>query len=189
MFAALASCGGDDPTDPNTGVSGAMSFSYTGAGASSSTTFSASGSIPLNVGSDTSSNLGSGAWAAGSVSPTANYVIVGGVIPRSSTAWDITQVSAARKTVGTSTIDPNCDAEATNCTGVFVFFNFNGNGDTFSYLCQLTTGTVTISAISSTNITGTFSGTGQCFTALGATSNFTVNNGTFNVGVTTQLLP
>jgi hypothetical protein len=185
--AGLAACG-DDPASPN-GISGSLGFSYTGAGAAASTSFSANGTIPSTVGSSTGgNNLGSGSWAAGSISPTTNYTTVGAAISRSSSAWDVTSISIARKTVGTSTVDPNCDDEAQNCTGVFVFFNFNPNGDTFSYMCALTTGSVTISAISATNITGSFSGSGECFTPTGAFSSFTVTNGSFNVGVTTQLL-
>ena len=188
LSAVHAGCGGDDPTSP-TGASGSLSFGYTGAGATNSS-FSASGSIPATIGSDTQGNsLGTNAWAAGSVSPTLNYTIIGASIPHGTNVWDVTSISIARKTVGTSNVDANCDSEATNCTGVFVFFNFNPNGDTFGYLCSLATGTVTISAISSSNITGTFTGSGQCFTSAGATSNFTVTNGSFNVGVTSQLLP
>ena len=187
VCAGLGACG-DDPGSPN-GISGSLGFSYTGAGTTASTSFSANGTIPSTVGSTSAgNNLGTGSWAAGSVSPTANYATIGAAIPRSSASWDITSISIARKTVGTSSVDPNCNDEAQNCTGVFVYFNFNPNGDTFAYACALTTGSVTISAISATNITGSFTGSGECFTPSGAFSAFTVTNGSFNVGVTTQLL-
>jgi hypothetical protein len=187
VCAGLGACG-DDPASPN-GISGSLGFSYTGASTAASASFSANGTIPSTVGSSSAGNdLGSGSWAAGSVSPTTNYVAVGAAIPKASASWDVTSISIARKTVGTSSVDPNCDDEAQNCTGVFVYLNFNPNGDTFSYACALTTGSVTISAISATRITGTFSGSGECFTPSGAFSSFTVSNGSFNVGVTTQLL-
>jgi hypothetical protein len=179
---AVAACS-DNPTEP-TGVSGSLSFSYTGAGTTSATTYSASGSIPTNI----NSSLGSNAWAVGSVDPNSNYVVVGAVIPRTSTTWDITSVGIGRKTVGTSDIDPNCDIESPDCTGIFVLFGQGQTDSNFSFGCSLTTGTVTITSISSSNITGTFSGSGDCFAPNGAFSDFTVTNGTFNVGISTQLL-
>ena len=178
---ALLGCS-DDPVSP-TGVSGSLSFSYTGAGATASTTFNANGAIPTNIGN----SFGTGSWAAGSVSQTSNYVVIGGSIAKTSTTWDLTSIGIARKTVGTSTIDSSCDEEE-ECTGVFVSFNQGQSDNAFTHYCWLTSGSVTISAISSTNITGTFSGSGFCYSHTGAETAFTVTNGSFNVGVTTQLL-
>ena len=181
---ALLGCS-DDPVSP-TGVSGSLAFSYTGAGATSATTYSASGTIPLNIGS--TSNFGSSAWAAGSVDPTSDFVAIGAAIPKGSATWDITSIGIARKTVGSSSIE-DCDIDAEECTSVIVIFGQGQNQNSFSQGCVLTTGTVTITAISSSNITGTFSGTGSCLSGTtGAETAFTVTNGTFNVGVTTQLL-
>jgi hypothetical protein len=179
---AIAGCS-DNPTEP-TGVSGSLSFSYTGAGATSATTYNASGTIPTSI----TANLGSNAWAAGSVSPTNNFATIGAVIPRTSTTWDITSIGIDRKTVGSSDIGPDCDFETEECTNVVVLFGQAQNDANFLFVCSLTTGVVTITAISSSNITGTFSGTGECFNPNGAFSAFTVTNGTFNVGITTQLL-
>jgi hypothetical protein len=186
----VAACGGDDPTEP-TGVSGSMAFSYQGAGSTNATTFNASGAIPLSVGGETNSNnLGTSAWAAGAFSTTQNYAVVGGVIPKTSNTWDVAQVIVNRSTVGTNQISVDCsDPEVTTCTGVFLMTGLNPNGDSLASICYLTTGSVTISAISTANITGTFSGTGTCYNGLtAAESPFTVTNGTFNVGVTSQLL-
>lgn len=187
----VAACGGDDdPTEP-TGVSGSMAFSYQGAGSANATAFNASGAIPLSVGGETNSNnLGTNPWAAGAFSTTQNYAVIGGVIPKTSNSWDIAQVVINRSTVGTNQITVDCgDVEDTSCTGVILMTGFNPNGDTLASLCYLTTGSVTISAISTANITGTFSGTGTCYNGLtAAESPFTVTNGTFNVGVTSQLL-
>ena len=176
---ALLGCS-DDPTSP-TGASGSLSFSYTGAGATASTSFNASGTIP------TGGSLGAGSWAAGGISETSNYVVVGAAISRTSATWDITSIGIARKTVGTSSIDPNC-VEDELCTGVFVTFGQGQTDATFSYTCALTTGSVTISAISSTNASGTFSGTGFCYSPAGAETAFTVTNGSFNVGITSEVL-
>ena len=186
----LAACGGYDPTEP-TGVSGSLSFSYQGGGSANSATYNASGTIPSNVGGEFNGNsLGTSSWAAGAYSTTQNYAVVGAAIPKTSTQWDITEVVINRTTVGTSQISADCsDPENTTCTGVFVMFNFNPNGDTSTSFCFLTTGSVTVSAISASNMTGTFSGTGSCFNGTtGAESPFTITNGTFNVGVSNQLL-
>lgn len=166
-----------------TGASGSLSFSYTGAGATAATSFSASGAIPSNI----DNGLGSGSWAAGSVSPTTNYVEIGAAIPKTSTTWDITVVQIARKTVGTSSISGTCEDEE-ECTGVFVIFNQGQTDNSFTHYCYLETGSVTISAISSSNISGTFTGSGFCYAPTGTETPFTVTNGSFNVGVTTQLL-
>lgn len=186
---ALAACGGDDPTEP-TGASGSLSFSYVGAGAANSTTYSASGTIPSSVGAEFNGSLGTSSWAAGAFNSTQNYSVIGAVIPKTSTTWDITEVLVNRATVGTSQISAECsDPEVTGCTGVFVMFNFNPNGDTSTAFCFLTTGSVTVSGISASNITGTFSGTGSCFNGTtGAESPFSITNGSFNVGVSNQLL-
>jgi hypothetical protein len=176
----------DDPVSPI--VTGSLSYSYTGAGATSATSFNASGAIPTTVGS-VNGSLGTAAWASGSFDQTDNYTVIGASIPKTSSTWDLTVVNVTRTTPGTTPISASCDdPETTDCTGVFVFFNFNPNGDSFTHLCALDNGNVTISAISSTNITGTFSGSGICLTPLGAISSFTISNGTFNVGVNAQLL-
>jgi hypothetical protein len=180
---ALAGCG--DSTEPDAST---LSFSYTGAGAANATTFSATGVIPPNiVGTGT---LGTNAWAAGSINPTSNFTIIGAVIPRTSTTWDITQVTVTRKTVGTTPIDPACadDFESVECTGIVVFYGLQPDGDDFQFGCFLTTGSVTITSITATNIAGTFSGTGTCFNSVGFETPYSVTNGSFNVAVTTQLL-
>lgn len=183
---ALVACGDDNPTTPT--ITGSLSYSYTGAGAANATNFSASGGIPASVGAINGS-LGTAAWASGSYDQTANYSVVAASIPKTSSTWDLTVINVTRTTPGTTPISASCDdPETSSCTGVFVFFNFNPNGDSFTHLCSLDNGNVTISAISSTNITGTFSGSGICLTPLGAISSFTISSGTFNVGVNAQLL-
>jgi hypothetical protein len=183
---ALAGCG--DSTTPTVTI-GSLSFTYTGAGAATATTYAATGTIPATVNTNGTSSLGTIPWAAGSVDQTNNFTIIGASVPRTPTTWDVTNIVATRTTVGTSPIAANCDdPEATDCTGVMALFGMNPNGDSFAYLCALSTGSVTISTITSTNITGTFSGSGACFTEEGAASAFTVTNGIFNVLITNQLL-
>jgi hypothetical protein len=179
--AVLAGCG-DDPTSP-TGVSGSLSFSYTGAGATSATTFSASGVAPDNI----DVNNGNNAWAVGGVSTSDNQAVVVASVPRSSTTWDQVVIGIDRSSVGTSTITADCDDE-NSCTGVFVTFGSNQLGTAFTNFCTLTTGSVSITAISSTTMSGTFSGTGTCVTSTSTTpTNFSVTGGTFSVGITNEL--
>jgi hypothetical protein len=177
---ALASCS-DNTTEPTIGASGSLSFSYTGAGAASATQYSATGAIPSNFGV----NNGSSAWAAGFTDASTTQTGVVAFVPKGGNTWDETIISINRATVGSSTIG-TCTAD--NCTEVAVMFGANQNETNFTYSCTLTTGTVNITAISSTNVTGTFSGTGTCFQA-GATGTtaFAVTNGTFNVGLTAIL--
>jgi hypothetical protein len=176
---ALAGCS-DDPVSPTGSVSGSLSFNYTGAGATSSTAYTASGNVPANV----QTTFGTSSWAAGGVDAAAGETAVIAAVPKTSTTWDITLLTAARTTTGASTINASCTASA--CTTVTVIFGSNQSETSFTFLCELTTGSVNITAISSTNITGTFNGTGTCETPTGASTPFTVTNGTFNTGISTQ---
>jgi hypothetical protein len=178
---AIAACG-DSSTEPTVGASGSLSFSYTGAGAATATQYSAEGAIPANV----AVNNGSSAWAAGSVSTANTETDVVASLPKSSNNWDLAVLTIARTSVGASTIDITCSTNV--CTTVTIWFGANQNQTNYTYICTLTSGTVNITAISSANATGTFSGSGTCSAAsTGATSNFTVTGGTFNVGLTTLL--
>jgi hypothetical protein len=178
---ALAACGDSNSPDAST-----LSFTYTGAGAASATNFSVSGVIPANLSGMNS--LGTSPWAAGGVEPTFNYSTIFGVSPINSTTWDVAGIGVTRKTVGTSPIDPDCDAEATDCTGVFLFLGFQPNGDDFDLICGLTSGSVTIASISDTRIAGTFSGTGVCTDVNFVDTPFAITNGQFDVLLSSQLL-
>jgi hypothetical protein len=178
LGAALAGCGSDSPTENTVGASGSLSFSYTGAGASSATQYSATGAIPSNV----AVNNGTQPWAAGGVD--AGSTVVWAVVPKSSNNWDMTFINIERTTPGTATIAAGCTS---NCADVAVWFGANNNETNYTYYCALSTGSVTISAISSTSASGTFSGTGTCSAAAGGDTPFTVTNGTFSVGLSALL--
>lgn len=178
----VIACGESTSPDDST-----LSFTYTGATATNATTFSATGTIPPGL--SESNSVGTTAWAAGAVEPGANASFVAGVVPRTATTWDFTAIAINRKTVGTSSIEESCDTEtATDCTGVAVFFNFQGNGDTYQYFCILVTGSVSITAVSDSHIAGTFSGNGSCFNSLDVETPFTITDGAFNVELSSQLL-
>jgi hypothetical protein len=174
---ALAGCGGDDPTSPLS-VSGSMSFTYTGAGAASATLFSASGAPDLT----SPDGNGTTPWATGNVYTTSGYTDITASLPKTSSTWDNAAVTINRTTTGTNNISASC-VSGSNCTGVSISFGTTASGG-YAFVCSLSSGTVTISSISSSNATGTFSGTGNCFSSGGVQSSFTLTNGTFNVGLT-----
>jgi hypothetical protein len=176
---ALAGCG--DSTEPDAST---LSFSYTGAGAANATTFSVTGEIPANIVGTPS--IGATAWAAGGVDPSSNYSTILGAIPKTSTTWDLFGIGVTRKSVGTSPVDANCDDESTNCTGIFMFFSLNPNGDDFQYFCALTSGTVSITTFADSRIAGTFSGSGFCENSAFVETPFTITNGQFNVAISSQ---
>jgi hypothetical protein len=182
LGASLAGCGSDNPNEPTVGASGTLSYTYTGAGAATATQYTATGAMPSNYGV----NNGTQPWAAGAIDASSNATIVYSFIPKTSNSWDWSFIQINRTTVGSSSIDVNCTAD--NCTDFGVWFGTNGNGTNYSFICTLTTGTVAITAITSTNATGTFSGSGTCFASgTGAETPFTVTNGSFNVGLTALL--
>lgn len=181
LGATLVSCS-ENTTEPTVGASGSLSFTYTGAGATSAAQYAASGAMPSNFGI----NNGSQPWAAGAINATDNTTIVYAFVPKGGSSWDWSFININRTTVGASTIDPSCSADS--CTEFGVWFGMNQNGTNYTYICTLTSGSVNISAISATNVTGTFSGSGTCAAAGSTTpSNFTVTNGSFDVGITTAL--
>ena len=178
---AIVAAGCGDSTKPGAST---LSFTYTGAGVANTTTFSVTGEIPPNIVG--TSSIGTTAWAAGGVDPASNYSNILAAIPKSSSSWDLFGIGVTRKSVGTSPLDANCDDEATNCTGIFMFLGLNPNGDTFTYFCVLTSGSVTITSITDSRIAGTFSGNGFCEDANFLETPFTVTNGQFDVAITPQ---
>jgi hypothetical protein len=181
LAATLAGC--NESTEPETvGISGSLSFSYTGAGAATATQYSATGAIPSNFGLSN----GTQAWAAGGIDAANNATIVYAFVPKGGNTWDQSFIKIDRTTAGTSTISASCTAN--NCTEIGVWFGMNQNGTNYTYICTLTSGTVNISAISATTASGTFSGSGTCAVSGSTTpTSFTITNGSFNVGLTTLI--
>jgi hypothetical protein len=172
----VAGCGGDSTTGPTVGTSGSLGFTFTGAGTNSSATFNASGAIPANP----STSFGTTAWAGGSTE-TANELDIGAAIPRSATTWDLAVITTPAQATGTFTINTSCTASS--CPAVGYLVGVTQNEQAYTYICFLTTGTITVSSFSSTHATGTFSGTGSCVTQAQAVSSFAITNGTFDVGL------
>jgi hypothetical protein len=182
---AIVGCGGDDDTvSPN---DSSLSFTYTGAAAANATTFSATGAPSPSIGG----SLGSSAFAVGSVSTTGASSAVAGVVPTSSSTYDMAVIGISIATVGTSPIDANCDASTVDgndfCTGVAVFYGLSESDTAEGYLCGLITGSVSITSISDKSMAGTFAGTGTCYNfALDTESPYTISNGVFSVALSSQ---
>ena len=176
-LAMLAACGSDSGTNPiDANISGSVSFNYTGGGNGS---FSATGAI-------TSAALASSpyttTWAAGFKDSTDNSTNIAANIPKGSNTSDFAVITTNGQTASTYNVNVNCNgSNTTACNSVTLLTGQSANATTFTYLCSLTNGTITISSISNTKATGTFSGTGTCLTSTGASSAWVVTNGSFNV--------
>jgi hypothetical protein len=169
-------CGGDStgPIDTNYGTSGGITFTYTGAG---SGIFNAKGTVSAPAAAPYATT-----WAIGWKDPADNSTNVVANLSRAGGISDIAVIVIKGQTTGTVTIDPNCViSDTATCNDVLFASGQNSNGTTFAYICSLTSGVITVSSISSTNVAGSFSGSGSCFTANGTSSSFVVTNGSFNV--------
>lgn len=173
----LAACGSDSATGIIDGaISGSLSFNYTGGGGGS---YSASGAI-------TSAALASSpyttTWAMGFKDATDNSTNIAANIPKTGSTSDVAVITVKGQATGTFNIDVNCfDTSSSTCNDVALLIGQSSNGQTFSNICTLSSGSITISTLSSTNAVGTFSGSGTCVTSAGAISAWAVTNGSFNV--------
>jgi hypothetical protein len=178
----VAACGSDNVTSVETiGAAGSLSFSFTGG--SGPGTFNANGAVPVNV----TVNFGSASWAAAALDNTNQTIEISAAVPRTSSTWDVAGIHLAGQGTGTRTIGANCTGNA--CNDVSITFGATQGGANFQFVCTLTSGTVVVSAISTTRVSGTISGTGSCFSSTGTTSAFAMTNGTFDVGLVSTTLP
>lgn len=183
-FVALASCSSDKTTGIDGGVSGSVSFTYTGAGQTNAS-YSATGSIATSASTSATHTT---TWAAGYKDNNDNSTNIAANFAKANNLADVFVTTIARQTVGSSTIDPNCQSTATSaCTDVVLALNEDAQRN-FGYACILNAGNVTITAVSGTNAQGTFQGTGTCVQTVSpfAVSNWTVANGSFNVPLLTS---
>lgn len=156
-------------------VRGSVVFTYTGAGGG---TFSASGGAPSFTAPSTETS-----WAVGFVQ--AGETHVAGSSPRTAGRVDLAVLRFERTTPGAESIDPTCNIDGdASCTGMELYLNFNGNGDTGDFFCGLTSGSIVLSEVSSSRARGTFSGSGACVAGTGgSTTAFSVSSGTFDVAL------
>lgn len=174
----LASCGDDDPSGPGN-LSGSMSFTYTGAGGG---TFNASGTAPALA-----ANIGNSSFSAGFRDDAETQLGVFGVRARGGGRYDMMVLGISRLTVGSVNVEADCDPDLGEACSGFVFItNVSESDDSFDFWCIPTSGTLSISSISSTRAEGTFTGSGQCFNEALQFSNFTIVNGTYSVALLSE---
>lgn len=176
-LAFLAACGSDTATNVIDGaISGSLSFNYTGGGGGA---YSATGAISSAALSTTPYAT---TWAMGFKDASDNSTNIAANIPKTGTTSDLSVISVKGQATGTFTVDPTCVGTGTStCNDVILLVGQSASGSTFSNICSLTAGSITISTLTSSNATGTFSGSGTCITSTGGSSAFVVTNGAFNV--------
>jgi hypothetical protein len=166
LLTVATACG--DSTGPG-GMSGSLSFSHSGA---TSGTFSASGSILVP-------DPMAATWAA-AVRDDANQTLsVAANVVRPSNILDVVAIDLPRLMTGTFAI-PNEARVAIN------FGQTQSGARTWG--CNLTSGSVIVTAFSGVRALGTFSGAGSCLGATGLVA-FTVADGSFDVPVVSGIFP
>ena len=171
----LAACGDDDPSGPGN-LSGSMSFTFTGAGGG---TFTASGSAPA-----VAANVGNASFSAGFRDEGATQLGVMGVRARGSGRYDTLLLGISRLTVGSVSVEADCDPSAgDDCSGFAFLVNISEADENFDFLCLATTGSLSITSISGSRAEGTFTGSGTCVNPAFQLSSFTVVSGEFDVAL------
>lgn len=172
---SLAACGGDSTGSDK--ASGSLSFSYSGARSGS---YSASGKYEeLNGNSFTKREFAVATTDNSSGTPAIAMLSYN---PVSSTRGDLTLFAFTRpNSAGTIAVDDdNCVSD--DCPLGLFAFNVNPDvssttGETYYYL---TKGTISVTAISSSNVSGTFQGKAV---DLDSGDTLRVTNGSFNVPI------
>jgi hypothetical protein len=169
LIALLVTACGKDATAPVLPVEG-MTFGYAGA---LSGTFSANGAYD---------STGTKAWAIAGRLVGAPYLVLAAVLPRNETSHDAIGIIVPRNTVGTATISTICPPEG--CADFLaVFGRHNTVNNEFLQGCHIVSGTVTIATITDTRVTGSFTGSGTCFSNATGDTAFTVSNGAFDLPI------
>lgn len=169
----LAACG--EGTSPTSGSNGFVSFTHTGAGGGS---FYLAARAP-NTGEepDLNSNM-----TLGVSNDTITFA--GAAKSRGGGYLDVVAFGLTRATVGSAAISADCDPENASVCAALIFgvnVDSSGEGGDSDLMCSLTSGSISITEITTSRIVGTFSGSGECVSALEVTSPFAIAGGTFNV--------
>lgn len=156
-----------------------MSFTYSRAGGNAAS-YGATGAITTAT---SAAAAHASTWAAGYRDNRDNSTNILANLVTQNALSDLFAVTVPRQTVGSSTIDQSCQRTPTAaCTAVALELNSDAQGN-FTDACTLTSGTLTITALSATNAQGTFQGAGRCVQTVSpfTVSTWTVSNGSFNV--------
>jgi hypothetical protein len=160
----------------NSASSGTVSFTYTGAGGGS---YNATGAVVATSAAAQHAST----WASAFNVSADNSILVFSNKATNGGLADQTILVVARQTPGTSSIATSCEPTETSTCSFFAFvIGGDATGEDFDYSCFMASGSITISEVSGTRVSGTFSGAGLCVN--GDTfelSNATVSNGSFAV--------
>jgi hypothetical protein len=171
---ALLAC--SDSTGPS-GLNGTITFTFGGQ------VFTITGSAPA-TGTEPGPNAN---VVAGNIDVGLNQTIAIAMKLSGGEASDFVVIGINRSTVGSTSIEAECDPEADTCTGMVYFQNASGTGTAASLVCGLISGTVEITEVTGSRIKGTFSGTGECYDeSLDDISAFNVTAGSFNVALVAE---
>lgn len=149
---------------------GSLSFSYSGV---VNGTFDAEGSA-LDADDPTKS------WALGVRDDAQQAVGIVASMPQPGNLHDFVALTIPRVTSGSATVDVNCTASV--CASALFGFRTDESNES-QFLCGLESGTLTITAISASRATGTFSGSGTCLDNAQNETSFSVTAGTFDVSL------
>ena len=193
LIAALsffAACSSDAPTYAvDDGVRGTVSFNDAG-GLDAS--YSADGAISTSAfeNSPFITTWATYNWAAGYKWPYDYTTNINANIARTSTTSDVLNIIIRGQTTGTQTIVPQCSGPNGGCSEVELQVGFDPASSGWSRECMLLDGSITIASLTSTHVTGSFSGTGTCILSGTETrTTWVVTNGTFDVPLVTKDTP
>ncbi|HET6228632.1 MAG TPA: hypothetical protein VFE05_01060 [Longimicrobiaceae bacterium] len=181
VVALLAGACSSDSTGSTSNESGSLDFSYAG---DVTGTYSVSGVARL-VGGVPSGQFAAALTQAASGGGT--FISIGAFRPGGVPRTDAVFIDLPA-TTGPTTV--TVCATAATCAGVEMLFGLNTTLNTVDTDYVLTSGTVVVSTVSSTRVTGTFSGTGVRVDTNGqavAGSTFTITNGHFDTPVRNDL--
>jgi len=174
---ALAACS-DGPAHSGAGDASWASFSYAGP---------RSGSFEVRADPDPGRFPLSQTFAFGVRRPDDDGITIQSVLQRPGGRADWMTIEIPTRTAGVVSIDSeSCPAWESACPNVFVAFDLpTGENGTALYSCQLGTGTLRLTSVTSERAAGEFSGTGKCFVE-GSDDEppFTITGGRFDVKLT-----
>lgn len=178
LCVAYAGCGGDGPTEP-AGPSGSLSFAFSGAESGS---FSVDGRI-----GPATSNHGATAVKYDEFFP---FMAIVGLRMRSATRGDFFDIELPVVTApGVFFLDESgCTSSMTTCPVATFAVNLPVQSPLLAMWdaenqYEFTSGTVTVTSISSTRMTGTFDGSASNLLSGSAEKVITVTNGKFDVPI------
>lgn len=168
-LALTAACGDESPTE-TTYPSGSLSFSYASENSPLSGNFAAVGAISEDADNEN--------WAA-AVRQNGGAVMMGNEV--SGSAESVAIVSLPNAAAGNTPVTEECD---TACASVSFLLEKTVGGVTRSYMCDMTSGTISVSTLSASRVKGTFSGTGYCSSLEDDNApTITITNGAFDTPV------